>query len=76
VLPEESFGVKKDLETIHRDPDCQRWSDCRYPIREKWDAYLDESAMRAIRRTPIPFRLPPGFEEDNLMWASDLLFDL
>jgi TonB family protein len=66
VLPEEVLRGKKDLETIiairiARDGQIV---DIQFE-KKSGNAYLDESALRAIKKAnPLP-PLPPGFEEDK-----------
>jgi len=66
VLPEEVLRGKKDLETIIaiRIAKDGQIVDIQFE-KKSGNAYLDESAMRAIKKAnPLP-PLPPGFEEDK-----------
>ena len=66
VLPEEALGGKKNLETIiairiARDGQIE---DIQFE-KKSGNPYLDESALRAIKKAnPLP-PLPPGFEGDT-----------
>ncbi|MBI5966350.1 MAG: cell envelope integrity protein TolA [Deltaproteobacteria bacterium] len=66
VLPEEALGGKKDLETIIaiRIAKDGQIEDIQFE-KKSGNHYLDESALRAIKKAnPLP-PLPPGMEEDK-----------
>lgn len=66
VLPEEALGGKKDLETIMaiRIAKDGQIEDIQFE-KKSGNPYLDESALRAIKKAnPLP-PLPPGMEGDK-----------
>jgi len=66
VLPEEALGGKKDLETIIaiRIAKDGQIEDIQFE-KKSGNPYLDESALRAIKKAnPLP-PLPPGMEGDK-----------
>jgi TonB family protein len=66
VLPEEALGGKKNLETIItiRITKDGQIEDMQFE-KKSGNPYLDESAVRAIKKAnPLP-PLPPGFEGDK-----------
>jgi len=66
VLPVEALGGKKDLETIIaiRIAKDGQIEDMQFE-KKSGNPYLDESALRAIKKAnPLP-PLPPGMEEDK-----------